>query len=467
MTEHNYLKKDGFPDRKTLLKILDHMYDELYVMDRNGECIYVNKTSLKHYGIQPKTIIGQNVTESSDNGYFYPPVGPIVLKTKKTATYETKSNTGRNLLVTATPVFDQDGELEMVVENLRDVTTLNQVKNDLEVTRGLLYRYQREVEALRRKVLDIDFIAHSRAMSDIVQLLQSLAEVDSTLLITGETGTGKGVLARYIHTQSPRSKGPFITVNCAAIPEQLMESELYGYAPGAFSGADPKGKLGLIELARGGTLLLDEIAEIPSRLQAKMLHMLQEKQFIPLGGSTYRPVKCRFLAATNQPVDKLVAEGRFRSDLYYRLKTVEIKIPPLRERPEDIVPLSLYFLNKFDQQYNRDHNFSSEAIDRLTEYSWPGNVRELEHMVEMLVVTTPDAEITAGRLPVSCSTSTESVFRPADDLTLDDAIDRVEARMIKEAYRKHHSSYKAARALNISQSRASRLIRKYIKQSSS
>ena len=458
------LKKKVYPDRKTLLKILDHMYDELYVIDKSGTCVYVNKTSLKHYGIQPEKIIGQNVTESSNQGYFYPPVGPIVLKTEKTATYETMSNTGRNLLVTATPVFDNDNKLEMVVENLRDVTMLNQVKNDLDLTKKLLYRYQREVEVLRKKELEVDFITHSKVMTDILELVRRLAKVNASLLITGQTGTGKTMLAKYIHKQSPHKKGPFIAVNCAAIPDQLMESELYGYASRAFSGADPKGKPGLIELARGGTLLLDEVGEIPLHLQAKMLHMLEEKQYLPVGGSVYKQVQCRFLAATNQPVAQLVDQGKFRSDLYYRLKTLEIDIPPLTERREDVIPLSQYFLNKFDQQYHVDHSFSPEAIEHLIGYSWPGNVRELKHLVEMLVVTTAGSQITSALLPMGFfPTQTRDFQISTQDLALDDTLHTIESQIIRAAYEETGSSYKMARALKISQSRAHRLIKKHVK----
>lgn len=440
------------------------MYDELYVINQQGECIYVNRASLKHYGISPEEIIGQNVWETSKQGYFSPPVGPIVLRSKKTATFEQTSNTGRNLLVTATPVFDDVGDLEMVVENLRDITTLNQFKNDLISTKKLLYRYQRELEALRKEDLRLDFIAQSKVMQDILTLAVMVAKVDSTVLITGQTGTGKGVLAKYIHSLSKRKNDPFITVNCAAIPEPLLESELYGYEGGAFTGANPKGKLGLLDVAGDGTLFLDEISEISPHIQAKLLQVIQEKKYLPVGGNKFKSVKCRIVAATNQILLQLVDRGQFRSDLYYRLKTIEIDIPPLRERREDLIPLIQFFLNKFDRQYSTEHYIQPEAIDALCAYSWPGNVRELEHLIERLVVTTPQSAVSLDHLPAPLrgADPPQMLWSDDQDIPLDQAMMNTEKTIIRRAYHKLGSSYKVARALKISQSRAHRLIKKYV-----
>jgi PAS domain S-box-containing protein len=454
---------DIYPDRTTLLNILDHMYDELYVINQKGECIYVNRACLKHYGIAPEEIIGQNVWESSDKGYFSPPVGPIVLKSKKIATFEQESNTGRKLLVTATPVFGDRGELVMVVENLRDVTYLEQVKNDLRSTKQLLHRYQRELEELRKEDLRLDFVAHSKVMKDILSLVLLVAKVDSTVLITGATGAGKGVLAKFIHSKSNRRSDPFITINCAAIPEQLLESELFGYERGAFTGAHPKGKLGLLEVTGDGTMLLDEVADIPLQLQAKLLQVLQDKQYFPIGSNKLKPVNCRILAATNRNLGKLVEQGLFRSDLYYRLKTIEIDIPPLSERPDDLIPLIQFYLSKFDRQYGSEHYFTPEALDTLTNYNWPGNVREVEHLVERLVVTVPQSAITLEHIPLALRSS--DARRPlwADDrdVALDSALEILERELILRARRRWGSSYQVAKALHISQSRAHRLIRKY------
>ncbi len=451
-----------YPDRGTLLKILHHMYDELFVINGDGVILYVNQACERHYGVKPEEMIGKTVAECTQKGYWYPPISPIALKTQKTATYEQTTNTGRKLLATVTPVFDREGNLEMVVENLRDIPKLEEIKNDLKATRRLLLRYKQEVQNLRDEELYYDFVAHSKPIREVLHLSRKIADVDPSVLIVGETGTGKGVLAKYIHRTGSRKNGPFITVNCAAVPDQLLESELYGYAPGAFTGADPRGKMGLVELADGGTLFLDEIADIPLHLQAKLLQMLQERKFIAVGGTRYRTVNCRILSATNRNIHELMKSDGFRKDLYYRLNTIEIKVPPLRERKEDIFPLIQFFLNKFCGRYKKERKFSEEAISVMTGYSWPGNVRELENMVERLIITTQAPIISLENLPLSLTTKRNPLSGPARKKgSLDEALLAVERDLVLEARKNWGSSYKVARALNISQPRAYRLMKKH------
>lgn len=456
---------DPYPDRQTLLRILDHMYDELYVINSQGTCIYVNKACERHYGISPLEIIGQKVWESTQKGYWFPPIGPIVLRNKKTATYEQRTNTGKLMLVTATPVLNDKGKVEMVVENLREISKLDQVKTDLAHTRKLLARYKKEVKQLRSKHFSGQgqIVAKSKAMENTLELANRVAQVDSTVLITGKTGTGKGLLARHLHESSPRKENPFITVNCAAIPEQLFESELFGYQSGAFTGASAKGKAGLFSLAGGGTLFLDEIAEIPSQLQAKLLHVLQEKRFLAVGSNSYEKIDCRILVGTNQNLRSLVDKGLFREDLFYRLNTIEIEIPTLRQRPEDIVPLLQHFLNKYNLKFAKDHYFTAEALDILSHHNWPGNVRELEHLVERVVVTAPSPAIGPESLPVSVLPAENLApdWSPQQAQNLDQALEQVEKTLVQKAKQAHGSSYKVAKALGISQSKAYRLIQKH------
>ena len=253
----------SLPDRESLLKILDHMYDELFVINSDGVIIYVNRACERHYGVQPDKMIGKTVTECTKNGFWYPPISPIALRNPKIATYEQATNTGRKLVVTVAPVFDDKCNLEMIVENLRDIPKLEEIKNDLKETQGMLLRYKQEVQQLRNEELYQDFIVQSKTMKDILKLSRQVAQVDSSILILGETGTGKSLLAKYIHRVSHRKNEPFVTVNCASISAQLLESELFGYSPGAFTGAHPKGKIGLLDLADGGTLFLDDICRKP------------------------------------------------------------------------------------------------------------------------------------------------------------------------------------------------------------
>ena len=438
------------------------MYDELFVINADGIIIYANKACEKHYGVHPDEMIGKTVTEFTKKGFWYPPISPIALRNPKIATYEQTSNTGRKLVATVVPVFDDNGDLEMVVENLRDITRLEEIKNDLKETQNALFRYKQEIQKLRHEELHQDFVVQSEAMKTILKLAKQIAQVDSSVLITGETGTGKNLLAKYIHRVSHRKKGPFMTVNCATIPGQLLESELFGYAPGAFTGADQKGKIGLLELAQGGTLFLDEISEIPLHLQAKLLQVLQEKQYIAVGSTKLQTIDCRILAATNKNLSQSVKQGEFRKDLFYRINTVEMEVPPLCKRKEDLIQLVHYFLNKYDMLYKLEHHISTEAIEILHQYSWPGNVRELEHLIERLVITTPNQTISPEHLPPLLAVEAGNYsMELAQDGSLDEALEKAEKDIILGAYQHLKSSYKVAKALKISQSRAYRLLKKH------
>jgi DNA-binding NtrC family response regulator len=244
-----------------------------------------------------------------------------------------------------------------------------------------------------------DIIAVSEGLRSALALAQTLAPVDTTVLITGETGTGKELLARYIHRHSTRASAPFVVINCGAIPRELAESELFGYERGAFTGAFDKVHPGKFELADRGTIFLDEISELPLELQVKLLRVLQERRFYRLGGREEIQVDVRVIAATNQDLEQMVREGKFREDLYYRLNVAVIHIPPLRERPEDILPLATAFVNEFNKKFNkRITGFAPEAVSLLMSYPWRGNVRELRNAIERAVLLEQSEVITRETL---------------------------------------------------------------------
>lgn len=452
-------------DFDTLKKILDNSHDEIYVTDADGTVIYVNKACEKHYGVKQSDIIGKSSKEIGERKYWSPRVSPLVFKKNQSITLEQKTCLGKTLLTTATPIFDENGNIEFIIENSRDITETDGIKHELEMSKQLLKRYKLEVEELRKKEIETPgFVCHSKKMRNILELAQRIARINSTVLLLGESGTGKGVLAKFIHKNSSQSDGPFIAINCAAIPSELMEAELFGYSGGSFTGASEKGKIGLIELANGGTLFLDEIGEIPLRLQAKLLQALQEKQYFQVGGREEKQVNCRIIAATNSNLQKMVNKGEFREDLFYRINIFEIDIPPLRERTDDIVPLVKFFLNKFNDKYNMSHAITQEALDVLIQYSWPGNVRELENTIERLVVMIQEEVIDVCHLPKTFQFNSKSeslITFTTTHMPLDDAVSEVEKRLVENAYKDLGSSYAVARALGISQSKASRLIRKY------
>lgn len=245
----------------------------------------------------------------------------------------------------------------------------------------------------------LGLVYRSRAMQKVIELASRVARTDAAVLITGETGVGKEVIARLIHELSPRRDKPFLRINCAALPKELAESELFGYEPGAFTGARAAGKVGLFEAANGGTILLDEVGEMPLEMQAKLLRVLQDQEGLRLGGTRATPVNVRVLAATNANLPALIDEKKFRPDLYYRLNVVALEIPPLRARPEDVPLLLGHYLRLYCQKYNVQRRFTLEVFRALLRYDWPGNVRELANLVHPLVLVSNKAEITPDLLP--------------------------------------------------------------------
>lgn len=305
-----------------------------------------------------------------------------------------------------------------------------------------------------------DMPTRSPLMKKIINIIQRIAEVDSTVLLLGETGVGKSMLARYIHRTSSRSKKPFIPVNCGTIPEGLMESELFGYEAGAFTGGSSKGKKGLLEAADGGMIFLDEIAELPFAIQSKLLEVLQEQTFRKVGGTKSRKVDIRVVAATNKDLQKMVEEGTFREDLYYRLNVVPLTVPPLRERPEEIIPLAEHFVQVFNDKYGRDFWLSSHTKERFLEEEWRGNIRELENTVERMVVTQSE-EVPVSERKGTADTGSLRIPKGNSLPPLKEAKRQLEKELILKAYRLYGSTYKAAEILHVDQSTIAKKLKQY------
>ncbi|MDV9595192.1 sigma 54-interacting transcriptional regulator [Clostridioides difficile] len=464
-------------------KILEASHDEICVSDDKGIIIYCNKAFEENYGLKKEDILGKNVSFLEDSGYSTKSPIPIVLKTKTKFSLEQDTQTGKKLIITATPIFDENGHLEFTVENCRDITELNNIKNKLEDTKKQVKKYKSEVETLYRTALRIEdtVIMDGIVMRPIINTVNHVSKTDVSVLLLGESGTGKSSLARYIHHNSNRSNGPFITINCATISPQLLESELFGYTSGAFTGASTKGKVGLVELANGGTLFLDEIGDIPQNLQAKFLQLIQDRTFTPVGSLKNKKVYIRIISATNVDLVSKVKEKKFREDLYYRLNVIEIKLPPLRERRDNLVEIIKYYFNRYSSDFNLNKTISKEAMDAIANYRFPGNIRELQNIIQKILLTCTDNHITIDDLPniltknihitnngnkthisqinkviISDSKSTNYKNKNFDTL-----IKEYEKNIILDAYEKFGSSYKVAKHLEISQSKANRLIRKY------
>lgn len=367
--------------------LLDSSSDGIFITDGEGVVLRMNQSCAALDDVNSKEIIGKTMQDLVEAGVYRNSAALKALRRRKVVTIIQHSVTGRELLSTATPLF-QGEQIHMVLVNVRDITRLTRMKNRLKRLAATTRKAKQELAELRRNQFeDDDIVCNSEVMRKLFLLARRVAEVDSTILIEGESGTGKGVLARFIHKNSPRRSGPFITIECSSIPESLLESELFGYEKGAFTGAEKRGRAGLVELAAGGTLFLDEIGEISLATQVKLLRLLQSHKFIRVGGREAINVDLRVIAATNRDLRQRVEEGKFRRDLYYRINVIPLTLPPLRCHPEDIAPLVEKNLVRIGQRYRLQKQFHPQALKQLLGYSWPGNIRELENMVEMLAVT--------------------------------------------------------------------------------
>lgn len=373
--------------------ILDSSADGIHITDGKGVTLKFNKSCERIDGIKAEDIIGRNMEEMVARGIYSESVALAVIRDKKQISMLQKVN-GKEVIGTGTPIF-KNGELSRILINSRDITELNSLKENLNEMKLINEKYQEELKIIssKEKAIEDNIIYNSNKMGNIIELALRVSKVDSTVLIQGESGVGKGVLSYFVHKNSFRAKKPFIKVNCGAVPETLIESELFGYEKGSFTGASSKGKVGLFQLANEGTLFLDEIGELSLNSQVKLLNVIQNKEITRVGGTTTIPIDIRIIAATNRDLVEMVKEGTFREDLYYRLNVIPIEIPPLRERREDIAPLVLYFLKKFNKKHNYNKEISSDAMNILLNYDWPGNVREIENLMERLIVLTKASTI--------------------------------------------------------------------------
>lgn len=428
--------------------ILDSTQDAVFIDDMFGNTEWINKACEELYHIKKEEIIGKNIEELEKEGIFSPSVAKLVFKQKKQVTILHSNKQKKQILSTGTPIIDKKGKIKKVVSTSRDISELIYLKNQLE-------DMENKLNELKTKHQDIvgRIVVRSKEMIDIIELANRLAEIDSTVLITGDSGVGKGEVAFYIHNMGKRKGQSFVKVNCGSIPESLLESELFGYESGAFTGARKQGKIGMFELAQNGTIFLDEIAELPLNLQVKILQAIQDKEIQKVGSTSSIKVDVRIIAATNKNLKQMVEEKNFREDLYYRLDVVPIHIPSLKYRKEDISPLINLFLKKYNEKFNVNKRIDPNTREILIKYEWPGNVREVENIIERLVITTRDNIILPQNLP-------KYIFQKENDISninilnkmdLKSAIEEVEKQLLKSAMEKFKTTREIAKALGISQ----------------
>ncbi|NTU19556.1 sigma 54-interacting transcriptional regulator [Brevibacillus sp. HB1.2] len=448
------------------IDILNTLADGIFIADAQGTTLWLNNASENLCGLPKAELIGQNVSDLEEMGIFSPSVTRLVLETGKPTTTIQLVNSKGKFLVTGHIIPDEDGRPELIVSHSRDITEAARASSQLEETVALLKRYSEEIQLMKWEASQSSsqtMIGNSRSYLALLELMKKAAPVDTTVFITGETGVGKSYLAEQIHQLSERRSGPFVHVNCSAIPETLIESELFGYHKGAFTGASHSGKIGLVKMADKGTLFLDEISELPYHLQSKLLLLLQNKTFMPIGGTKTYTADIRIITATNANLQELVRLGKFRHDLYYRLNILPINVPPLRERKDDIFPLLHHNLQRFNSKHNQKRRFSPEALDVLHQYEWPGNVRELENLVERIVITSKLDEIQVSDLPEELRSirELEEGILSLGSLSLTERMEKIEMEFILQALRTHKTTRKTAAALGITQSLLMRRIKKY------
>ncbi|MFZ5634408.1 MAG: sigma-54 interaction domain-containing protein [Bacillota bacterium] len=437
---------------RELEAIIESSSDGIFVTDGEGVVLRVNKAYEQITGYTADRLIGKSMHQLIAEGLFERSVSLEAIYHKKPFTTERKGVSGNTLLVTGRPILNERGEVFRVVVSVRDFNELNRLRHEVQYQRALAQHFAAELNIQRVRGNGNKLVAKSPAMIQVVELAARVAQFHTTVLLLGESGVGKEVVARFIHDNSPRRDKPFIKVNCAAIPETLLETELFGYAPGAFTGATREGKPGLFELAHRGSILLDEIVELPLSLQAKLLRVLQEPEITRVGETKPRRIDVRVITATNKNIADEVERGRFRGDLFFRLNVVPINIPPLRERTEDIIPLVALFSQRLQEKYGTNKVFTAEVLKRFLGYHWPGNVRELENLVERLFVVVPGKEIDLSYVDTfqhKAAGSSAARVMVHNLMPLKEAVAEVERQLIEKALAVFGSSYKAAEVLKV------------------
>lgn len=471
---------------ESLLPLLQTAMDSIdvgiYILDEKGYYIYVNNAFVKITGFSKQHFTsGVNVLERKHN--YDVCVSELVYQTKKKVVMfqdvniripQLSTPRAYRQIISSTPIFDGNGNVKNIIAMVLPFYLINEMYQAARSYDIVSYRFSTD----QPKTYQV--VAKSKEMREAIRLVERIANTDSSVLILGESGVGKEVVAHHLHRCSSRKEKPLVEIDCTSLPENLLESELFGYEKGAFTGALSTGKKGLIEEADGGTLFLDEINSLPLSLQSKLLRVLETRKIRRIGSNVDKPVDFRLVSATNQSLKKLCAEGKFRDDLFYRLNVVPVFVPALRERIDDIIPLTNLFLTELGNKYGKIKNLAKPALDQLLNYDWPGNVRELRNFIERVIVTSEDDVIEINRIPDSMfgieddRKKTEKiknyifidnhqVFSSYEDtdFSLTEYLDACEKSVLESVLRAYGSTHKAAEVLKISQASVVRKKNKY------
>lgn len=453
--------------------ILDSVSDGVVVYDADMRVMLVNKKLEDFMGIKQEDYIGTTPNEHLKEGLIGNSIIKEAIEKGIEVTGMVYTNKGY-VMSRCRPIFASNGQVKYIVSTTASLGELNSLQEKLQEEVEKNERYFREVQQLRKVLLTDDFIYESEVMKKILDTVEKVASVDCNVLITGESGTGKDIVARTIHRNSHRREWPYIPVNIPAIPENLLEAELFGYEDGAFTGAAKGGKMGLFEVAQGGTILLDEIGDMPPNTQVKILRVIETGEIMRLGSAKPIRLDVRIVAATNRNMQEAVKQGKIRNDLYYRLDVVPIHILPLRERQEDIQPLCQYFLQKFNQKYELHKKLTTGALQSMVKYSWPGNVRELKNTVERLCILSEQSSISEEEVRQMLEMKNTAIQETNDGLVMQtgdelpensaasilDKYEDYEKKLIKETLKQTKGNKsEVARLLGISRGKLYRRLR--------
>ena len=453
-------------------RIIDNIEEEIFITDEYGFIQFLNPYAEKVCGVKLSEVIGWHVDDLERQGIISSSISKEVFRLNTTCNRMMELHTGETVLATGIPLYSKDGRLTNVLATSKNVEEMRDLLSHLQELTGELDKKDSKINELSNIIIaQGNYVMESPEMQAVLRSIMKVAPTDATVLIEGESGTGKEVISDLIHKFSNRVSEPFVKINCANIPENLLESEFFGYEAGAFTGANRQGKVGKIEMANGGTLFLDELGEMPLSLQAKILEVLQEKEIVRVGGVERIPVDVRFIAATNRDLLAMVREGTFRRDLFYRLNVIKIDLLPLRKRYADIEPLSRAFLQKYNARFGKSKVFAPSVISFFQQYDWPGNVRELMHLIERLVIVCDNDVISVSDVRFNLNQENdadpEELLLPEEEpsvqepTTLKSAKQELEISMVRKAYEQYPSSYKVAEQLGISQAAVMKILKRH------
>ncbi|MCR5181597.1 MAG: sigma 54-interacting transcriptional regulator [Clostridia bacterium] len=421
-------------DNDKLIEALrDYYRESIFVTDGSGTVVFANEVASQRVGLPLDELIGRNAQDMVSEGVYSYSTVMESIRTKREVAAEINSSDDLHTFSNSVPVMDKNGRVELVVTNNMSIEHSKEWEEIIGREKQKTDMLKRELDYLRLRDKRV-IIANSKEMKDILNSVNTIASSDANIVILGESGTGKDMIAQIIHEQSWRSNESFISVNCAAMPENLLESELFGYEGGAFTGALSKGKIGLFEAASGGTLFLDEIGEMSPALQSKLLRVIENHEIRRVGGVENIPVDVRIICATNSNLEEMIQAKTFREDLYYRLAVFTLKLPRLSERPDDIIPIAELFLRELNEKYNTHKHFSDITIETMRNYSWPGNIRELRNVVERIFVVSRGDELVFTPVPTASYgqyfSEMPNPLMVNDGMTLREFTDSVESQYI-------------------------------------